>query len=86
MKMKKAIVSFPSKIGDNKEILESIEVERKIIQSKEQFEDYKKDFPTHYPLTEPHFKRELREGNIIIINGNGGWCVEGEGIKIIKYL
>lgn len=84
--MRKAIVSFPSKVGEDIEILESIELERQIIQSKEQFGDYKKQFPLHYPHVEPHFKSELREANTIIINENGGWCVAGEEIKIVKYL
>jgi hypothetical protein len=86
MEMRKAIVSFPSKVGENREILETIELERQIIQSRQQFGDYKKHFPLHYSIVEPHFKIELREGNTIIINEKGGWCVETEEIKIKQYL
>ena len=86
MKMRKAMVTYPSKVDDHGEIIESIEVERQIIQSREQFGDYKKQFPLHYPIIEPLFKRELREGNTIIINEKGGWCVETEEIKIKRYL
>jgi hypothetical protein len=86
MKMRKAMVTYPSKVDTNGEILESIEVERQIIQSREQFGDYKKQFPLYFPHVEPHFKRELRENNTIIINEKGGWCVETEEIKIKIYL
>lgn len=86
MKMRKAIVTYPSKVDTNGEILESVEVERQIIQSKEQFGDYKKQFPIYYPTVKPLFERELREGNTIIINNNGVWCIETEEIKIVKYL
>ena len=86
MEMREAMVQYPTLIGDNGEILENVLIQSKIIQSKEQLKHYKQLFPIHYSLVEPHFKKELREGNIIIVNSKGGWCVETEEIKIKQYL
>jgi hypothetical protein len=86
MEMREAMVQYPTLVGENGEILENSIFKRKIIQSRQQFSDYKKNFPIHYPHVEPHFKRELREGNTIIINEKGGWCIETEEIKIKQYL
>ena len=79
MAMQKAIVSYPSKGSTN-------EVERFIIKEAGQMEHYKECFPLHYPHIKSHFHRELNEGNILIINDKGGWCIETENIKIVKYI
>lgn len=86
MKMRTAIVTHPAKFDTNGEIVESIEVQRQIIQSIDQVADYKKQFPLYYHHVLPSFKRELKEGNTIIVNNNGGWCVENEQIKIKQIL
>jgi hypothetical protein len=78
--MKKAIVSFPHTDGTR------IEVEQNLIQDKTQLADYKKKHPIYYPMVEPLFKRELADGNIIIVNDKGGWCVPSEEIKIVKFI
>lgn len=78
--MRKALVEFPGNNGSR------VEVESRIITSEEDFNSYKELFPDYYPHVVELFKRELSEDNVIIVNGKGGWCVESEDIKIIKYL
>ena len=85
MDMRQAMVSYPTLYGDNREVLKRISVPRFIITTKEQFAHHKELFKGH-AIVKPLFERELAEGNTIIINESGGWCTEGEEIKIEEYL
>lgn len=83
--MRQAMVSYPTLYGDNREVLETISVPRFIITSKEQFAHHKDLFKGHN-MVKSLFERELADGKTIIINEAGGWCTEGNEIKIVEYL
>ncbi len=62
------------------------EIEQNVITKKEQFAHYKQLHPLYYSLVEKSFKRELKEGNFILVNSKGGWCTQSEKIQIISFI
>lgn len=79
--MQKAIVSYPHKNET------TIEVERFLIGSVDDMQSYFEKFPQYNIKTlKDIFRRELNDGNTIIVNNVGGWCIETSEIKIIQYL
>lgn len=86
MKMKTALVEFPILTDNENRVVETETFERQIIEDKRQFEDYKKSFPLQFGIVEKFFKRELENGEKIIINNKGGWCTETDTIKIKQFI
>ena len=78
--MKKAIVSYP--IG-----ISTIEVERYLMSTIEDMQEYFRLHPNYETrVIKENFRRDLREGKVLIVNNAGGYCHETESIKIVKYL
>lgn len=81
--MKSAIVSYPHAEGKDGKI----EAKRKLMTSESDLKEFFRIFPQFKgKKMEEMFKREIRENGTLIINGAGGWCIEGGGIKIVQYL
>lgn len=78
--MKKAIVSYPAAGG------KSTNAEASIILNHKDVHEYGKQFPNNYPMLASKFKDLVEEGHPIIINPKGGWCLESDDIKILRYL
>jgi hypothetical protein len=78
--MRKAIASFPAEAGT------TVENNVHVITDMEQFPAYKQKHPLYAPLVKENFEKMLGEGEVIIIQSNGGWCTEGGGVNIVKYL
>jgi hypothetical protein len=78
--MRKAIASFPAEAGT------TVERPVHVITDMEQFPAYEQKHPLYAPLVKENFEKILSEGKVIIIQSNGGWCVEGGGVNIVNYL
>ena len=78
--MRKAIATFPAENATR------VEREVHVLTNMKQFPEYKKQHPFYALMLKDTFKKVLSEGDTIIVNDRGGWCTNGETVKIVKYL